>query len=475
MKYFTWTILISLLMYLPPSPGQGSEPASYFRHDGGVAADDRRLPDDFEDDRMLVWRQELAPGHSTPCISGDLIFLTTFDADASQLATLALHRDSGVVRWRKTVPTSDIEPFHPVGSPAACTIACDGRQLYVFFGSYGLICYALDGEPQWTHRMGPFQDEFGASSSPILVDGKVILNQDHDINSFLIAIDQLTGETVWKVPRDGFTRSYSTPIVWDFDNEKVLVVAGALQLAAYDIKDGGKRWWVNGLSRIVDTTPIVADGILYVATQTMGGDQANRISMESFSDALDMYDKNGNELIDESELSEGPVLLRFFRIDLNQNGSLEKVEWDKYARVFQLAQNAALAIRPGGEGDVTSTHVEWIQRKGLPTVPSPVVYKGVVYMVKNSGIVTSLDASTGAMLRRGRISGRGNYYASPVAGDGKIYLPSERGVVTVISAGKKWSVLSSHDFGERILASPVIADGRIYLRTDAALYCFAHQ
>ena len=211
-----------------------------------------------------------------------------------------------------------------------------------------------------------------------------------------------------------------------------------------------------------------------MATQTMGGDQANRISMESFSDALDMYDKNGNELIDESELSEGPVLLRFFRIDLNQNGSLEKVEWDKYARVFQMAQNAAMAIRPGGEGDVTSTHVEWIQRKGLPTVPSPVVYRDVVYMVKNGGIVTSLDASTGTILRRGRISGRGNYYASPVAGDGKIYLTSERGVVTVISAGKKWSVLSSHDFGERILASPVIADGRIYLRTDTALYCFAH-
>ena len=126
MKYFTWAILISLLMYLPPSPSHGSEPASYFRHDGGVAADDRRLPDDFEDDRMLVWRQELAPGHSTPCISGDLIFLTTFDADASQLATLALHRDSGVVRWRKTVPTSNIEPSHTMAGSCMYFLAATG-------------------------------------------------------------------------------------------------------------------------------------------------------------------------------------------------------------------------------------------------------------------------------------------------------------------------------------------------------------
>jgi len=172
-------------------------------------------------------------------------------------------------------------------------------------------------------------------------------------------------------------------------------------------------------------------------------------------------------------LSEGPVLQRFFRIDLDQNGQLSKAEWDAHSRVFELAQNTAMAIRPGGTGNVTASAIEWTYRRGLPTVPSAIVYEGVMYMVKDSGIITSLDASIGDLLKQGRSRGPGNYYASLVAGDGKVYLASEMGVVTVLEAGRDWSILSSHDFGERLMATPAIQDGRIYIRTDKAMYCFA--
>ena len=93
-------------------------------------------------------------------------------------------------------------------------------------------------------------------------------------------------------------------------------------------------------------------------------------------------------------------------------------------------------------------------------------------MVKDSGIITSLDATDGRILKQGRARGSGNYYASLVAGDGKVYLASERGVMTVLKAGRKWEILSSHDFGERIMATPVVSDGQIFIRTDEALYCF---
>jgi outer membrane protein assembly factor BamB len=469
--YYGW--LAGLMLTLPPSDSLSDHPA-YFRADHGLGGDGHRLPGDFGDGARLVWRRALEPGNSTPCVTSELIFVTTYNDAAKELCSVAIERLGGAVKWRRVVPTSTIEPFHPVGSPASATPAWNGRQLFVFFGSYGLLSYDAEGQLLWEKRMGPFQDEFGAASSPVLVDGLVVLNEDHDLDSFLIAADQQTGRTVWRTAREGFTRSYSTPIVYQVGDHRELVVAGALQLAAYDITTGRKRWWVNGLSRIVDSTPTVADGSIFVATWTPGGDPGERISMEPFADAARNYDRNGDGAIDRSELpAAGPVSDRFFRIDLNQNQKLDQNEWERHARVFELAHNVAMRIQPQGEGDITDRSVRWVFQRGLPTVPSSVVYKGILYMVKDSGIVTGVDAETGQLLKQGRAAGRGNYYASLVAGDDKVYLCSEGGVVTVLQAGPDWQVLSSHDFGERIMATPVIDSGRIYLRTDKALYCFA--
>ncbi|MCH2375401.1 MAG: PQQ-like beta-propeller repeat protein, partial [Planctomycetes bacterium] len=145
-----------------------------------------------------------------------------------------------------------------------------------------------------------------------------------------------------------------------------------------------------------------------------------------------------------------------------------------HVRVFERAQNQLLAVKSVGDakGDLTSTHVAWSHRRGLPSVPSPLVYEEVVYIVKNGGIVTSLGAADGGVLKQGRATSLGNYYASPVAGDGKVYLASEPGVITVLKAGGDWDILSYHDFGERIMATPTIVDGEVYVRTDDALYRF---
>ena len=453
-----------------------AETPAYFRRDSGVFDSVQPLPDNFSDDAVRVWRTELPPGNSTPCVHGDAIYLTTWEQQQSRLATVALDRTTGKLRWKQVVPTDEIEQVHPVGSPASSSPACNGRHVLAFFGSYGLMCYDLSGKLLWEKKMGPFQDEFGASSSPILADGLVILNEDHDIDSFVIAIDQQTGKTVWKTPRPDATRSYSTPVIWNNGQTKQVVVAGPLQLASYDLKTGEKQWWVNGLSRIVDPTPNLVDGLIYVATWTPGGDATQRIAMEPFPDALANLDKNNDRLIEESELPEGsPVADRFFRIDLDQNEKLDESEWQRHASVFARAQNVAIAVRPGGRGDVTEKSVRWTFRRSLPTVPSSVVYDGVFYMVKDSGIVTSLDAADGTILKQGRASGRGNYYASLVAGDSKVFFGSERGVITVLKAGREWEILSSHDFGERIMATPVADAGQFLVRTDEALYCFTKK
>lgn len=443
---------------------------TYFRQHGGVQDSTASLPVDFEEGARLVWKADLASGHSTPTIVRDRIVLSTFEDDT--LATVALNRETGEQLWRKVCPTKEIESYHPSGSPAAATVASDGKRLYAFFGSYGLLCYDLEGELQWEKQMGPFQDEFGAASSPILVDGKIILNEDHDINSFLTAIDAATGDTLWKTDRPGFTRSYSTPVIWEVDGEKQIVVAGALVLSGYNLETGSLLWQMRGLSRIVDNTPVIADGNLFVATWSPGGDESERISMEPFEEALATYDKNGDGLIDKDELEEGPVLQRFYRIDLNQNLKLDADEWQKYADVFEQAQNVAVAIRPGGRGDITDTHVLWTHRKGLPTVPSPLVHDGILYMVKDGGILTALDATTGEVIKQIRTGESSPYYASPVLADGKLYLASRSGVLTVFKAGSDLERLSSHDFDSKITATPVVQNNRIYIRTEEALYCY---
>ena len=163
----------------------------YFRHDAGVAAEGSApLPARLDVGAHLRWREPMDPGHSTPLLWGDKIFLTSFRAAQQELATVALDRETGRRLWRRVAPARRIETFHPAtGSPAAPTPACDGERLVVFFGSCGLFCYDLEGTLLWEHPLGPFQDEFGTGSSPILVENKVILNRDQDINSFLIALD----------------------------------------------------------------------------------------------------------------------------------------------------------------------------------------------------------------------------------------------------------------------------------------------
>jgi outer membrane protein assembly factor BamB len=449
-----------------------SEPSSYFRHRQGVAADDRQpLPDQFDSDDVLVWRRELPKGQSTPCIVGDLILLTTHESD--KFATVALDRATGQPRWRRVAPTERIEKYHPVGSPASATVASDGQRAYVFFGSYGLLCYDLMGNLVWSKAMAPFQDEFGSSSSPVLADGKVLLNEDHDTDNFLLALEAATGKTLWKRSRDGFTRSYSTPVIWQHGDTKQVLVAGALQLISYDLETGKPLWWVDGLARIVNTTPAVTEEMVYVATWSPGGDQGQRVSMEPWADAAKMWDANANGKLTREELpAGGPALQRFYRIDLNQDGGLDEQEWSKHARLFELAQNAILAIRPTSRGNVTDSSIVWKYDRGIPYVPSPLVYRGVVYLVKDGGIFTAMDRATGKVHKQARLTSLSNYYASPVGGDGKIYVASEAGVLTVVRAAPDWEILSVHDFAERTMATPVIDAGKVYVRTERALYCF---
>jgi outer membrane protein assembly factor BamB len=455
--------------------GMAAQPATtpaYFRSEGGVTAGTGTLPDQFDSPETLRWRVALDAGHSTPLLRNGKIFLTTSRAEAQELATVALDETTAQELWRRPIKVPRLEQTHAIGSPATATLACDGQRLFAFFGSYGLICYDLEGKQIWERRLGPFQDEYGAGSSPVLLDGKVILNEDHDVDSFLMAFDAATGKALWRTARPDAVRSYSTPVIWTHQGRKQLLVAGALELAAYDPENGEKLWWKQGLARIVIPMPVPSGDTIYMASWAPGGDSGKRLALDSWPAALAKWDKDNNNKLARAEVTDREVLDRFYRMDLDQSGELDQKEWERHAEVFRRAENVVFALKPEGRGELSESAVTWKYNRGVPYVATPLLDQGILWMVKDGGIVTKLDAQSGRVLQEERLPGMGSYYASPVTGDSKVYFASELGVLSIVSNQPAWQLIASHNFREKIYATPVIAEGRIFIRTEKALYCY---
>ncbi len=454
------------------APAAAAVETTYFRADAGVARAAGPLPDRFDAPEALRWRVPLNPGRSSPILHGGRIFLTTFRAASKELATVALDETSGRLLWRSSLVPDRVEQTHPIGSPATATVACAGQRIFVFFGSAGLFCYDLEGHKLWEQRLGPFRDEYGAGSSPIVFEDKVILAQDHDIDSFVAAFDCASGRVLWRTTRPDAVRSYSTPAVWTQEGRPEILVAGALQLSAYDPTNGERLWWLNGLARIVIPTPVASGPMIYMASWAPGGDPGKRLVLDPWPVALAKWDKNHDSKLAKTEIDDPEVLDRFNRMDLDQNGLLDQQEWERHAVFFRRAQNAVLAIKPSGRGELAEGAVIWKHGRGVPYVATPVLEQGILWMVKDGGIVTKLDAASGHLLQEERVPGFGNYFASPAAGDGKVYFASESGTVSVVAAEPDWRLISSRDFHEKIYATPALAHDRLYLRTEQAMYCF---
>ena len=433
-------------------------------------ADGAKLPTEIGPEKHVVWKATLPPGHSSPVVVGDRVYATA--EREGKLLTIAFDRANGQQLWEVPAPHGTLEEVHNVGNHAQSTPAADEERVYSFFGSCGLFCYDRDGNQVWHVPMGPFKNDFGAASSPVIDGDRIILCQDHDTDSFLMSVDKRTGDILWKTDRSEFPRNYATPVVWTVGVKKQIVVPATLRIAAYDYDTGKEVWTVHGVARIINMSPSIGpDGTLYVPCWSPGGDANDRISAAPF-DELVSGDKNENNTLEIEELPEGQVKTRFSQIDRDKSGGISRDEYESMRRVFETAKNVMVAIRPGGQGDINETHVKWKFDRNLPYCPSPVLTNGNLFMVKNGGIVTSVNLETGAIGKQGRITQTGDYYASPVAGDGKIYMVNKNGLLTVLSADPQWKELSKADFQGETYATPAIADGRIYLRTGTTLYCF---
>jgi outer membrane protein assembly factor BamB len=441
---------------------------------GSGVADGSPLPAEIGPAKNVVWKTAVPPGKSSPVLARGRIYLTGHEA--GKLFTLAYDRGTGKELWRRQAPGNRDEKRNKLNDPAAPTPVTDGANVFVFFAGYGLLSYDREGNERWKAPLGPFTNFHGMAASPVLADGKVILICDQDEGAFLLAVDAATGKTVWRAERPDMVHSFSTPILYRTPAGRTeIIVPGSYQMTSYDVKDGELLWRVTGLTYQVKSVPVIGDGVLYFNGWAPGGEPSERMELPAFDEMLPKFDADKNGKLGKDEIPKNWHPATWDMQDLNKDGLLDGKDW-QYYRMRRTSSNATLAIRLGGRGDITGSHVLWRYDKSLPDVPSVLLYRGVLYLIRSGGILQTLDPATGKPLKQGRLShAMDEYYACPVAGDGKVYMISRQGGVTVLEAGPDHRILSTADMGEEVFATPAIADGRIWLRTATALYHFASQ
>ncbi|MFN7925200.1 MAG: PQQ-binding-like beta-propeller repeat protein [Bryobacteraceae bacterium] len=345
-----------------------------------------------------LWRTKLpGPGHSSPIVWGDRIYLTAFERETSitrriagnqgRLLVLAIDRKTGRIEWQHEVTSNEIEKISGVNQPATPTPATDGECVYAYFGSFGLVALRADGSPVWNLPIGPFAHHMGVASSPVISGGRVILNVETDGPSFLYSIDKSTGKPMWRVPRKTRQAAYATPVVWD----RAIVVAGHENVTVYSYDDGRTLWTTSGLSQYVVPTPVVAKGLLFATSNGPGGNVVMSLGADG---ATAWRTSRGGAYV------ASPVLAA--------------------ERLFTVHRNCVVSCLDTRDGRIV-----WQQR--LPTEAecdaSPVVAQGRLHVVTGAGEIFTLEASD-AFRTLGKYELRENVLASPAISGGAMFVRS---------------------------------------------------
>ncbi len=378
---------------------------------------EKRVPLSWSATSNVLWRTTLpGEGWSSPIVWGRHVFVTTATESGASCRVLAIDAKDGNLRWEREVfrqPTRKKETRNSYATPTPVT---DGRRVYTCFGDGSFAALTFDGKVAWTNRSHPFYSQHGLGTSLVLHDGLVIMARDGSSDG----PDKLVG---WQKP-------------WDQSF-----------LLALDAATGREKWRTpRGLTRIAHGTPVLWR-------------QGGRTQLVSETgDVVQGFDPASGRLLWTSRVAgEGKVPSPI----LGDGLVFTSGGWGGKA--------TTKAFRLGGEGDLGESHLQWEQKKGMPTMSSMLHLDGRLFAVTDGGVATCMDARTGNVVWQERLGG--NFSASPVAAAGRLYFTSDAGITTVLEAGPAFRVLARNELGESLQASPALADGRWYIRTSGALVC----
>jgi outer membrane protein assembly factor BamB len=414
----TGAALITALL-LTASPHAENWPQWRGPSQNGVSGE-TGLPVRWSKTENIAWKLALpAWSGSTPIVWGDRVFLSV--ASGSDLFLWAIDRSTGSTRWTARLGGGNQRmQKQNMSSPSPVT---DGRYVWVLTGTGILKAFDFDGKELWGRDLqkeyGRFGLNWGYGSSPLLYDDSLYVQVVHGMHtqaaSYVLRIDKATGRTVWKIERPTSARyeskdSYATPALVRLGSTNEIVVSGADVVTGYEPATGRELWRAEGLNPDRDGSARV------VASPTVVGD-----------------------LI-----------------------------------VAPSRERPLIAVRAGGRGDVTRSHVVWTLNDGTD-VPTPVSDGTLLYLINDRGIMSAIDVKSGkAVYGRQRLPSS-TYSGSPVLADGKIYITNEDGMTSVVKAGPTFEILSRNNLDEYTLSSPAVSEGQIFIRTEAFLYCIGQR
>jgi outer membrane protein assembly factor BamB len=377
------------------------------------------LPVEWSPTENVAWRLEMPTrSGATPIVWEDTVFLNVaLQANSGEIELWSVDRKTGQVRWRRPLGGGNhMERKQNMSSPSPVT---DGNLVWVMTGTGILKAFDFAGRELWMRDLqadyGRFGLNWGYASSPLLHEEALYVQVLHgmrtDDPSYVMRIDKHTGKTMWRVERPTDARqespdAYTTPALLEYGSTTEIVIVGGDVVTGHDPGTGKELWRVRGLN------------------------PHNR----------------GDFRIVASPVVAGGLI------------------------VVPTREAPMIAVKPGGRGDITSTHVAWTFERGGPDVPTPVSDGTYVYVVNDRGIVHCLDLETGRVVYGPERLRSGTYSASPVLGDGKIYVTSEDGVASVFRAGPAFELLHENEMDEYTLSSIAISGGQLFLRTDKHVY-----
>jgi outer membrane protein assembly factor BamB len=465
--------LLALVLALTLAPTLSAEDWPQFRgpNASGVSSS-KKLPTEFSETDNVLWKADLGEGIGSPIVAGGKVFSTAMTGP-KEFTVFAHDAATGKPLWKKSLDTGPLPRITPPNSHASSTPAADGKRVYVYFSTIGLVAFdAATGAEAWKHPLPKpaYLMDWGAASSPILYKDSLIFCLDDDLNPYLLCVDAATGKQKWKTPRADMLAGYAVPVVCETKDQTDIVVAGTGRMIGYDPETGKERWTCNTLVRTVMTTPVVKDGVVYVAVQSYG-DSTRTLKFA----ILEWMDTNQDKKLARDEVPK-EFRDRFEASDTNKDGFIAGDELDS---AFQSKGNRVgggniiQAIKGGGTGDVTKTHLLWNVTRQYPSnLTSPLVSGDRLLVVKGGGLSTSLNIEKGKPnWELERIDNLGDHYASPVAADGKIFIAGRNGFIIVLEDSASLDVLAKNDMGGEIIATPAIADGRLFVRTREKLFC----
>jgi outer membrane protein assembly factor BamB len=380
------------------------------------------LPTTWSASENVTWKAPLpGPGNSTPVVHGDRVFVTCASKKGAVRSVLCFDRNDGRELWRRDTKFTGEEKTHETNPYCSASPATDGRRVFAWHGSAGVVACGVDGTPLWHRDLGPFDHIWGNGSSPVLHRNLVILNLGPGPQSRLVALDADSGKTVWQtdLPEargktwEEWKGSWSTPVVLTHDlgdgsSTTLLVLSLPGYVAAFDAANGREMWRCRGLGDLVYTNPVIGNGVIVA----MSGYQGPAIGMR-----LPKFDERG---------------------------------------------------------DLTDTHRLWREEKPQQRVGSGVIAGDHFYIVNDPGVAQCIELKTGRTLWRRRAAGA--TWSSAVLSGDRIYATDQSGETVILRASpEKLEVLHQNPLGETTRASPAVSDGQIFLRTYKHLYCIGKR